>query len=49
LLQYAAGPASWRLYRKQHDQGLWHLHATFNRLMELLKEVNADPLRLFWP
>jgi hypothetical protein len=48
LLQYAAGPARWRLYRKQHDQGLWHLHATFNRLMELLKEVNADPLRLFW-
>ncbi len=48
LLQYAPGPAPWRLYRKQHDQSQWHLHATFNRLGELLEEVNADPLRLFW-
>lgn len=48
LLQYVPGPAAWRLYRKQHDQARWHLHATFNRLGELLEEVNTDPLRLFW-
>ena len=48
LLQYVPGAAAWRLYRKQHDQGRWHLHATFNRLCGLLEEVNTDPLRLFW-
>ncbi len=47
-LQYAPGELPWRLYRKDHDPGHWHLHGTFHELMELLGEVNADPLRLFW-
>jgi DUF3024 family protein len=48
LLQYVAGESLWRLYRKPHDVNRWHLHGTFNGLMELLREVNTDPLRLFW-
>jgi Protein of unknown function (DUF3024) len=48
LLQYAPGENPWRLYRKLHDLGRWHLHGTFNGLLELLQEVNTDPLRLFW-
>lgn len=49
LLQYEPGENPWRLYRKDHDRGQWHLHGTFYALMELLSEVNTDPLRLFWP
>ncbi|MGO9514122.1 MAG: DUF3024 domain-containing protein [Steroidobacteraceae bacterium] len=48
LLQYAPGENPWRLYRKLHDLGRWHLHGTFNGLFALLQEVNTDPLRLFW-
>ncbi len=48
LLRFAPGENPWRLYRKDHDLGAWHLHGTFSGLMELLAEVNADPLRLFW-
>jgi Protein of unknown function (DUF3024) len=48
LLQYAPGENPWRLYRKLHDLGRWHLHGTFNGLPALLQEVNTDPLRLFW-
>ncbi|MGO9987261.1 MAG: DUF3024 domain-containing protein [Steroidobacteraceae bacterium] len=48
MLQFAPGENPWRLYRKDHDLGQWHLHGTFHGLMELLAEVNADPLRLFW-
>jgi hypothetical protein len=48
LLQYNAGENPWRLYRKQHDRGQWHLHGAFSDLFELLTELNSDPLRLFW-
>ena len=48
LLQQIPGGNRWRLYRKQHDQGRWDLHGTYGGLLELLQEVNADPLRLFW-
>ena len=48
LLQYMEGPQPWRLYRKQHHSGQWHLHGLYERLVELLDQLNADPQRLFW-
>lgn len=48
LLQYINEARPWRLYRKQHSTGQWHLHGLYERLTELLEQLNADPLRLFW-
>jgi len=48
LLQYAPGSRPWRLYRKEHVLQQWHLHGCYERLVELLEHLNADPLRLFW-
>jgi hypothetical protein len=38
----------WYLYRKVHDWGTWELHATYDRLQELLAVLNDDPDRVFW-
>lgn len=48
LLEYVPSAGLWNLYRKEHPQARWCLHATYERLPELIAQVNADPARLFW-
>jgi len=48
LLQYVRGQNPWRLFRKDHSVRQWHLHAVHARLVDLLEQLNADPLRVFW-
>jgi hypothetical protein len=48
LLQYEAGATPWRLYSKQHRTHQWTLHGLYERLDDLLEQLNADPQRLFW-
>jgi hypothetical protein len=48
LLQYGDAPQPWLLYRKDHASQEWHLHAAYERLVELLEHLNVDPTRRFW-
>jgi hypothetical protein len=47
-LQYVQGSRPWRLYRKDHRTKQWQLHSLYDRLLELLVQLNADPQRRFW-
>jgi len=48
LLIHASAPQPWRLYRKDHERRQWQLHALYERLGDLLEQLNADPARQFW-
>lgn len=48
LIEFQESPNAWRLYRKDHSQGTWELHGTYDRLSEILDLLNADPERKFW-
>lgn len=48
LVQHDCGLRPWRLYRKEHSSNDWRLHAVYERLGDLLEQLNADPHRLFW-
>ncbi len=48
IVQYGQGAPPWGLYRKDHSAGEWWLYAKFERLGELLEQLNADPQRAFW-
>ncbi|MGA2779008.1 MAG: hypothetical protein ABSF94_15745 [Steroidobacteraceae bacterium] len=48
LLIHARAPQPWRLYRKDHERRQWRLHAVYERLGDLLDQLNADPARQFW-
>jgi len=48
LLQYVPGVCPWRLYRKEHSTTQWELYSRYQRLMELLDQLNTDTHRLFW-
>jgi hypothetical protein len=48
IVQYGQGALPWLLYRKDYSSGEWQLHAKFERLGELLEQLNADPQRAFW-
>ena len=48
LLQFVPGSRPWSLYRKEHASQQWRLHSYYQRLPELLEQLNADPQRLFW-
>jgi hypothetical protein len=39
---------TWQLFRKDHVKGVWEADCTFDRLVELLDLLNADPERKFW-
>lgn len=47
-VQYQQGPVPWRLYYHDHKHQQWCLHSLYDRLDELLQELNADPQRKFW-
>jgi hypothetical protein len=48
LMLYDAGRLTWQLFRKDHKRGIWELHSSYDRLIELLDQLNADPERTFW-
>ena len=48
IVRHMHGPRPWRLYRKVHSTNDWHLQAQFERLGELLEQLNTDPQRSFW-
>lgn len=48
LMLYDAESEEWHLFRKDHARGTWELHSTYERLIELLDGLNADPERTFW-
>lgn len=48
LLLYDMDRRSWQLFRKDHKRGVWELHSTHDRLIELLEQLNGDPERQFW-
>lgn len=48
LLLHRPGELPWHLYRKDHGNRQWCLHARNDRLAELLDDLNDDPQRLFW-
>jgi hypothetical protein len=48
LLLHDADRRAWQLFRKDHERGKWELHSTYDRLIELLAQLNADPERKFW-
>lgn len=48
LILYDVSHVVWQLFRKDHDKGIWEADSTFDRLIELLDLLNADPERKFW-
>ncbi len=48
LLLHDADHRAWQLFRKDHQRGTWELHSSYDRLIELLDQLNADPERKFW-
>jgi hypothetical protein len=48
LFLYDTGRAAWQLFRKDHKRATWELHSTYDRLIELLDQLNVDPERTFW-
>jgi len=48
LLIYDANRVAWQLFRKDHVKAVWEADSTFDRLVELLALLNADPERKFW-
>lgn len=49
LLEYDCVQQGWRLHRMEHKQGQWVLYGKFKMLAEVLKQLNQDPQRIFWP
>lgn len=48
LLQYDREHGTWHLFRKDHVSGTWEFDSGYDRLIELLERLNADPDRKFW-
>jgi hypothetical protein len=48
LLLCVDGPEPWLLYRRDHAKNEWLLCVAYERLSDLLEELNGDPHRLFW-
>ena len=48
LLLFNPERVEWHLFRKDHGRGIWELHSTYERLIELLDKLNEDPDRKFW-
>lgn len=48
LLKYDQERARWHLFRKDHASGTWEFDSGYDRLIELLESLNADPDRKFW-
>jgi hypothetical protein len=47
-LEYVATEGLWRLYHKEHKQGVWKMYAVSPLLQMLIMQLNEDPMRVFW-
>ncbi|MDR3391319.1 MAG: DUF3024 domain-containing protein [Sulfuriferula sp.] len=47
-LEYVAAEGVWRLYHKDHKQGVWRMYAASSLLQMLITQLNEDPSRVFW-
>ena len=47
-LEYVYAEGIWRLYHKDHQQGVWKLHSVAPILQMLISQLNEDPSRVFW-
>lgn len=48
LMLLDAEQDQWRLFYRDHEQQTWEFYGSFERLKEVLDELNADPGRRFW-
>lgn len=48
LILFAPADAPWQLFRRNHDVKEWELHSTYERIFDLLNELNTDDGRQFW-
>jgi len=48
LLLHDSGRRRWQLFRKDHHRATWEPAGVYDRLVELLQELNDDPERKFW-
>ncbi|MFA5985595.1 MAG: hypothetical protein WC782_16370 [Methylococcaceae bacterium] len=48
LLEYSHSERNWHLFRKDHGQGQWVLHADYVSLPPILALLREDPERSFW-
>ena len=48
MLTFEGVEGPWRLFNKNHEQGVWHVYGVFHRLHELLDVLISDPHREFW-
>ncbi|MBW8066675.1 MAG: DUF3024 domain-containing protein [Ferrovum sp.] len=48
-IEFRTENGMWRLYRKDHNHGVWCLESEFGTLLLLLTMLNQDKHRKFWP
>ncbi|MCA1374393.1 MULTISPECIES: DUF3024 domain-containing protein [Bradyrhizobium] len=48
LILYDTVSGIWKLFRKNHAQGVWEFYSLYLRLPSAIDDLNADPERLFW-
>ena len=48
LLRHDPANTMWKLFWRDHAQGIWELHSVHQRLTAAVDELNADPERIFW-
>ncbi|WP_456798954.1 DUF3024 domain-containing protein [Bradyrhizobium sp. USDA 4473] len=48
LILYDAVSGIWKVFCKNHAQGIWEFYSLYHRLGSAIDELNADPERLFW-
>ncbi|WP_028350587.1 DUF3024 domain-containing protein [Bradyrhizobium murdochi] len=48
LVHYDTVNGMWKLFRKNHANGIWEFYSIYYRLTSAIEELNTDPERLFW-
>ncbi|MGY3608841.1 MULTISPECIES: DUF3024 domain-containing protein [unclassified Bradyrhizobium] len=48
LIHYDMVCGMWKLFRKNHANGIWEFYSIYHRLTSAIEDLNTDPERLFW-
>lgn len=48
LIEFDEPTNVWKLFSKNHVNGVWYLHLRAETLCQLLERLNEDPARQFW-
>jgi hypothetical protein len=48
LLIFDMDRGAWQLFRKDHVHNTWEYHSLYERLVDLLDQLNVDAERKFW-